>query len=399
MTQMMGSFEKRLLLICTHPQQYTGYSKVVYNLLNVGCKMYPNILFIVYGFQKHNLNHRTIESKNVVLYDAAKAEGVPNGFGVENIGDIVKMTTPDVIWIYNDAYVISNFLKQIIGKTLESTKIALYFDQVYPFTRPEYRDMFNKHVHHMFCFTESWEAEIKRQGIKCETSVMHHGFNITKTNSFVSRKKLGLPEKAFLILNLNRNQPRKRWDVCVMSFVEFMKSQPETPVFLIVGTSNEGAWNIRDIFNDVCMRELVTFSYDPLLFVQNPQLMSDEVVTDLYNATDVGLNTCDGEGYGLCNIEQAAVGKPQVVSNLGGLKDLLGNTPGHELIDPVAHYYVDNTRDAIGGRGGILDPKEVATGLKRVYDRWREGNTTVDSPSLCSWEDMVTHMVETLQMV
>ena len=43
----------RLLLICTHPKQYTGYSKVVYEILKELVK-YPDLIITVYGFQKFN---------------------------------------------------------------------------------------------------------------------------------------------------------------------------------------------------------------------------------------------------------------------------------------------------------------------------------------------------------
>ena len=44
----------RLLLICTHPQQFTGYSKVVYEIINQLIK-YPDLIITVYGFQKFNI--------------------------------------------------------------------------------------------------------------------------------------------------------------------------------------------------------------------------------------------------------------------------------------------------------------------------------------------------------
>jgi glycosyltransferase involved in cell wall biosynthesis len=35
----------------------------------------------------------------------------------------------------------------------------------------------------------------------------------------------------------------------------------------------------------------------------------------LYNACDVGINTSLGEGWGLCSVEQASLGVPQIVPN------------------------------------------------------------------------------------
>ena len=40
--------------------------------------------------------------------------------------------------------------------------------------------------------------------------------------------------------------------------------------------------------------------------------MSDEMLNCLYNSCDIGINTCVGEGFGLCNLEHASLGKPQI---------------------------------------------------------------------------------------
>jgi hypothetical protein len=46
----------------------------------------------------------------------------------------------------------------------------------------------------------------------------------------------------------------------------------------------------------------------------------DEDINMFYNAADVGINTADGEGSGLCNFEQMGVGVPQVVPDIGGFR-------------------------------------------------------------------------------
>ena len=42
----------------------------------------------------------------------------------------------------------------------------------------------------------------------------------------------------------------------------------------------------------------------------------------IYNAADVGVNTCKGEGHGLVNHEHAACGVAQVVPNHTSLKEI-----------------------------------------------------------------------------
>lgn len=47
---------------------------------------------------------------------------------------------------------------------------------------------------------------------------------------------------------------------------------------------------------------------DNLIFIGNrAQRMSDFDVNVLYNVADVGINSADGEGFGLCNFEQGCL--------------------------------------------------------------------------------------------
>ena len=94
--------------------------------------------------------------------------------------------------------------------------------------------------------------------------------------------------------------------------------------------------------------------------------MSDRDINILYNACDVGINTCEGEGFGLCQIEHAAVGHPQVCPKIGGLQDFL--TDNHsKLIDAKWSYYIDKHRDGIGGIAQVGDHAEYASALWDYY--------------------------------
>ena len=61
------------------------------------------------------------------------------------------------------------------------------------------------------------------------------------------------------------------------------------------------------------------------IFIQNPQKPRDYDINIMYNAATL-VFTCDGEGFGLCNFEQAGVGVPQVVPEVGGLEIFLMKT-------------------------------------------------------------------------
>jgi len=55
---------------------------------------------------------------------------------------------------------------------------------------------------------------------------------------------------------------------------------------------------------------------------EGPPNVSVDTLNTIYNACDVGVNTCKGEGWGLVNFEHAACGVPQVVPDHTSCKEI-----------------------------------------------------------------------------
>jgi len=224
-------------------------------------------------------------------------------------------------------------------------------------------------------------------------------------------------EEDFMVLNLNRNQPRKRWDTTIMAWAEFVErhyhvnitktitkkdckvnKHTSRPIKLVVGTQMDGFWNLMDVFeNEIKFRD-VPFEYakNTIISVNMPQQLSDRDINILYNSCDVGLNTADGEGFGLCGFEGLAVGKAQVSAYVGGMREFL-NDDIAILIKPKVNIYLDLKGNGIGGVAEICDPHDVAEGFWRYFS----------SPDLMNkhaqrgrqhiltnyrWEQMIKHL-------
>lgn len=156
-------------------------------------------------------------------------------------------------------------------------------------------------------------------------------------------------------------------DECVQkSLVE--KSPAPRPVRLMIATAVDGYWNLAEIFeNELRVRGVpAAYGQQCLVSITKPQQISDKDINILYNACDIGLNTCEGEGFGLCQIEHAAVGHPQVAQSIGGLQDFLADSHS-TLITPKWNYYIDKHRDGIGGIAEVSDPAEFAEAMWTYY--------------------------------
>jgi glycosyltransferase involved in cell wall biosynthesis len=172
-----------------------------------------------------------------------------------------------------------------------------------------------------------------------------------------------------LVLNLNRNQPRKRWDTCLQAFAEVVSRRPDAPIKLVIATDLKGAWDLLELYQ----RELrkrgadVKAGLARIVIPGHPQMLTDDETNVLYNLADVGINTCDGEGFGLCNFEQAAIGIPQIVPRIGGFVHFFDDSCAI-MVDPVTSVYVDTTRDGVGGEAQLGRASDYADALLRYYD-------------------------------
>jgi glycosyltransferase involved in cell wall biosynthesis len=366
----------KVVLFGTHPHQYNGYSKVMYELTRRLAK-FEDIKLYVYGFQRFVdiPNHRGDIPTSVEIYDAAKNEDPKaQGFGFNNVREYIKKVQPDIVIIYNDLMVLTTILNQLRLSKLEdamSFKTIAYIDQVYLSQKKEFIKFVNDNADFAMLFTKYWEDVIVEQGITLPTGFLQHGFSkemffpIPKT---IARAYFNLNPEDFIVMNLNRNQPRKRWDTCLKAFAEIVSRYPKEPIKLLIGTAQKGAWDLMDIYDRELGKRNVSIEdgRKHIIFIDRPQGMTDDDINVLYNCADVGINTCDGEGYGLCVLEQAALGIPQIVPNLGGFQDFLDSTRA-EMINPKLAIYVDSSRDAVAGEALLCEYSDFAEAIERYY--------------------------------
>lgn len=368
--QRKGGKPTKVLFFATNVRQYNGYSYAVYELALELAKK-KDIELTLYGFQNFykNANHLRDLPDNVYEYDAfANEEPKSAGFGFDQITEFVTANQPDVCIIYNDMVVVSNVIDKLYKVPNKKFKIIVYIDQVYLYQKKEYIDLLNEKADFILAFTKYWEECALAQGITLPTDYLQHGFNPMIHYPFpkhLARQYYSLKKDDFIILNLNRNQPRKRWDVCLQAFAEIVKRHQDKPVKLLIATALQGAWNLLEVFERELKKRGLTLEIGMkhLIMIDNPQQLSDEEVNILYNLADIGINTCDGEGFGLCNFQQACIGIPQVVPAIGGFLDFFDEDTA-QMVKPVLNLYIESSRDGVGGESQLCSYEDVVTGIE-----------------------------------
>ena len=103
-----------------------------------------------------------------------------------------------------------------------------------------------------------------------------------------------------------------------------------------------------------------------IILTDHSQMMNDEDINILYNAADVGLNTCQGEGWGMVNFELGAIGKPNIVPGIGGLLDFFDKDSAL-LIKPIINLYTDTSADGAPGECQICHPDDFVEAMDLYY--------------------------------
>ena len=165
-------------------------------------------------------------------------------------------------------------------------------------------------------------------------------------------------ESRFIVLNANRNQPRKRIDTTVRAFALFARDKPaNVNLFLHMGVEDIG-WNLVTLTRRYGIEERVLMSS----LSQTMQCLSTERLNLVYNACDVGLNTSSAEGWGLPSFEHAATRAAQVVPRHSACAELWEGSG--LLVEPALKII----NEKILTEGWLVTPEAVAEALERLYE-------------------------------
>jgi hypothetical protein len=175
-----SSDKMRFLLVSTHAQQFTGYSKVSYGILTELAKQ-PWLDLTHFGFQKfHELpaTFRPYPAGVDVIDAAALEKPLQNGFGYGALPDVIRKKKPAVVMIYNDMAVVTQFVEAIRKSGIpRDFKLWIYCDQVYTTQSQIYLDILNRDADRVFAFSPYWKKCLKDQGVTRPIDVLLHGFS------------------------------------------------------------------------------------------------------------------------------------------------------------------------------------------------------------------------------
>jgi len=316
-------------------------------------------------------------------------------FGVKRLPELAAKIMPDMVVIQNDPWNIPAYTKALEGFTGKIVG-AIAVDGKNCRGRT-----LNKLTRAIF-WTKFAQQEALQGGMRIPSGVVGLGvdLNIYKPCNRIAARRLvglpGVPDNAFIVGNVNRNQPRKRLDLTIQYVAEWVHSRELRDVFLYlhVAPTGDQGYDTEQLIHYYDMRGR--------LILSEPEVWKGLAEQDLaltYQTFDVQLTTSQGEGWGLCTMEGMACGIPQIVPDWSAL----GEWPGDAVIKVPCPTTI-TTPNRINSIGGIADKDSVIAALNLMYEshhgqvwsRYRQRGLDLVRQDQFRWENVGLAFAEEL---
>ncbi len=240
-------------------------------------------------------------------------------FGIGRLEKIVPLVRPDVIVIQNDPWNIPEYMEilkyaeripvvgilSINGKNCQSGNAKA----------EDIKERGLNALAHCIFWNEFARTEAIDGGYEGPSSVIPLGVDLNvyrPVDKDEARKQCGLPllpKGAFLVGNVNRNQPRKHFDLTISYFAEWAYQYGhQENAYLFLHTAPTGERSL-DIKQWICYLDRQWPGTKERIMISEMKAregLTEETLSLLYNCLDVLVNNSDGEGMGLPALEAMA---------------------------------------------------------------------------------------------
>jgi D-inositol-3-phosphate glycosyltransferase len=314
---------------------------------------------------------------------AAGVEG--DGLGVRRLIWMCDFVKPDVIVIQNDGWHVPYYMQRLRAKKTNGEyafpeHAAIPVVAIVAVDGKNFRGEWLDGVDLAIFWSKFAQDEARVGGYAGPSEVIPLGVDLSvyrPLDRTISRE--GLPEEmreAFIVGSVNRNQPRKRWDLTVRYFAIWIKQLISTSFtedeLCVAPVVIKDAWLYLHAAptgdNGPDVRQLMHYYgvFHRLALVQ-PEVFygaSEEEMAITYNRFDVCISTSQGEGFGLTILEAMACGIPPIVPD--------SSAPGDWAKDaawlvPCTTTAINPVAPGLNVIGAVPDQTRFVNALQRLY--------------------------------
>ncbi len=345
----------RLLWIGDSPSVSTGFGRVSQGVLE-GLLATARYQVAILGINQPIGDPHRYEG----MFRIYPAQSKGNVYGFNRVQEVIEKEQPQIIVINNDLWICQEYVKHIPAKNSVITYSPVDALPV----QISWLDVLEGVGAKITTYTEFARTGIlAAKQLKDDVEIVGHGVDVDEfypiedARSFMS----GMANDAFIIQNVNRNQPRKRLDLYLKSaqiwLERLSKTDRESVCFYYHGAVKDVGYNLIDLAK--------RWNIDDRLMITDQKSITPasgvelRTLCKIYNCANVHVMTSVGEGYGLSPLESAACGVAQILPNHSACKELWENKA--PLID-IASW--DVLTGGINTEGGVIDVEHLAD----IYD-------------------------------
>lgn len=264
--------------------------------------------------------------------------------------------------------------------------------------------------------------EAQLGGFEGEGHVIPLGVDLdifTPLDRVASRVERGFPavfprghkvEDAYIVGAVNRNQARKRLDLLMLYFAEWVQTKAidNAYLFLHVAPTGDQGYDLLQLSEYLGIKDRLVTRTSPI-FVGDP---IDQLVKT-YNCFDVAASTTQGEGFGLTSFEAMACGIPHIAPKWSALGDILGSAlvsidGGDSYMNPalmVPCSTVIATAHDVNSIGGIADRAQFVESLDMLHRspetraNYAQAGRSFVKQERFRWEDIGRRHVELIGQI
>lgn len=352
---------KKLLWVGDSPECPSGFGRATREILDRVRDAYDVTVL--------GINHRG--DPGTVPYPVYTAAAGGDPFGVGRLIWMCDLVKPDVIVIQNDGWYFPYYFAKLRKRTPSgeyefSNHAAIPVVAAVALDGKNFNGEWLKDVTTAVFWTQFALDEARIGGYAGAGYVIPLGVDL---NTFYpvskdgarDRQKIGSIRNMFIVGNVNRNQPRKRWDLTIRYFSDWVKSRKveEARLYLHTAPTGDESVDVLDLAKYYGVLERLVL-YTPEAFYGKP----DEDMRDTYNCFDVAITTSQGEGMGLTTMEAMACGVPCVVPDWAALGDWAKGAAMTVPCPTVASQSFHNLANIIGG---VADQRAFVEALDLIY--------------------------------
>ena len=282
-----------------------------------------------------------------------------DAWGISRMVHLLNYLRPDVCIVQNDPWNVPEYMKHAGNCPVVASM---------PVDGKNCKGAGVNGLAHAIFWTEFGRYEAANGGYLGRSSVIPLGVDLAMYKPSEDGKRLrgelrkhrGVPEDAFIVGNVNRNQPRKRLDLSIRYFAKWIEEHKIEDAYLFLHVAPTGDQGYD------CAQLAEYYGISSKIIIVEPAIgpgVSEQALASAYTIFDLMISTTQGEGWGLTTMESMACGVPNIVPDWSALGEWIPDDCAVKV--PCTSTIVTPT--GINVVGGIPDEAEFVRALQRMY--------------------------------